>query len=592
MASGSNQSTASIPIPETFEGEYRIDGGQWQPLSQEALPELSAYDGELTARLRFDYEVAQGARLNFYLDHIGYRICINGELYMESATMDAGFLTDICGSRWEYILSPGITPEDEVEITLANPHRYGNGNAYMEFFSNLYIGPDNNQILAGYLEPFGRPIRIVALVMPIYVTMVDMVYCDGDELICNLSYVIQVVGNILSSIILCRVMGIAGVSLGSVIGCVLSMSMLIIHFFRKCSSLRFAWFISFKTLSDVVKFSMVDAGMYLFLAIQLLVFNKLIIHNFGSEYLPVLTVVTSLVEMTVIFDGLGQALEPLVAVYNGEGNTKGISASMKIAGKLAVIEGIAATVMVLVFAGLFVRLFGVSDPVLVSMAKTAVRIVAFSMPFASLCFLFTSYFLLLKRIGLAFFISMLNNLILPLMLAVPLGIIAGINGIWAGIMLSYILTVAGGALIVYRIKGELTFPLLIDPAQDQKVCIFNDRITEKDIIDMRDRAEAFLKEKKVQERTIMNVMLIIEDACLLIGEKNKGKTVTCECTLITGDEITMILRDDGVIFDITDADAHVSSLRQYVVAGIMEKQEIKKYLKTSGLNRNVFRFEG
>ena len=165
MASGSNQSTASIPIPETFEGEYRIDGGQWQPLSQEALPELSAYDGELTARLRFDYEVAQGARLNFYLDHIGYRICINGEFYMESATMDAGFLTDICGSRWEYILSPGITPEDEVEITLANPHRYGNENAYMEFFSNLYIGPDNNQILAGYLEPFGRPIRIVGLAL-------------------------------------------------------------------------------------------------------------------------------------------------------------------------------------------------------------------------------------------------------------------------------------------------------------------------------------------------------------------------------------------------------------------------------------------
>ena len=164
MASGSNQSAASIPIPETFEGEYRIDGGQWQPLSHEALPELSAYDGELTARLRFDYEVAQGARLNFYLDHIGYRICINGEFYMESATMDAGFLTDICGSRWEYILSPGITPEDEVEITLANPHRYGNENAYMEFFSNLYIGPDNNQILAGYLEPFGRPLRIAGLI--------------------------------------------------------------------------------------------------------------------------------------------------------------------------------------------------------------------------------------------------------------------------------------------------------------------------------------------------------------------------------------------------------------------------------------------
>ena len=441
-----------------------------------------------------------------------------------------------------------------------------------------------------YAEQYYRYFKFVALVMPIYVTLVDTVYCDGDELICNLSYVLQVGGNILSSVLLCRVIGIAGVSLGSVIGCVLSMSVLIIHFLRKCSSLRFVWFISLRTIFDVIKFSIVDAGMYLFLAIQLLVFNKLIIHNFGSEYLPVLTVVASLVEMTVIFDGLGQALEPLVAVYNGEGNTKGITSSMKIAGKLAVIEGIAATVLVLIFAGLFVRLFGVSDPVLASMAKTAVRIAAFSMPFAALCFLFTSYFLYMKRIGLAFFISMLNNLILPLLLAVPMGILAGINGIWAGIMLSYILTVACGALIVYRIKGKLTFPLLLDPVQNEKVCIFDARITEKEIIDMRNRAEALLREKKVQDRTIMNVMLIIEDACLLIGEKNKGKTVTCECTLITDDEITMILRDDGVIFDITDAEADVSSLRQFVVAGIMEKQQHKKYLKTSGLNRNVFRF--
>ena len=49
--------------------------------------------------------------------------------------------------------------------------------------------------------------------------------------------------------------------------------------------------------------------MYLLLAVQLLVFNKMIIHYFGSEYLPVLTVVVSLVEITVVFDGLGQALE-------------------------------------------------------------------------------------------------------------------------------------------------------------------------------------------------------------------------------------------------------------------------------------------
>ena len=443
-----------------------------------------------------------------------------------------------------------------------------------------------------YAEQYYGCFRFVALIMPIYVTLVDTVYNDGDELICRLSYALQIGGNIISSVLLCRIIGIAGVSFGSVIGCLLSMSVLIIHFFRKCSSLHFVWFISPKTLIEIIKFSAVDAGMYLLLAVQLLVFNKMIIHYFGSEYLPVLTVVVSLVEITVIFDGLGQALEPLVAVYNGEGNTKGIEVGMKIAERYAVAEGIVATVLLLVFAGLFVRLFGVEDPQLAAMAKTAVRIMAFSMPFSAVCFLFTSYYLYMKRIGLSLVITVLNDLVLPLALVVPLGILTGINGMWVGLMLSYPLATVCAAIIVNRTRGALTFPLLLDPVQNEKVCIFDARITEKEIIDMRNRAEALLREKKVQDRTIMNVMLIIEDACLLIGEKNKGKTVTCECTLITDDEITMILRDDGVIFDITDVDADVSSLRQYVVAGIMEKQESKRYLKTSGLNRNVFRFEG
>ena len=441
-----------------------------------------------------------------------------------------------------------------------------------------------------YAEQYYSRFVFVALLMPIYVTLVDTVYCDGDELICNLSYVLQVGGNILSSVLLCRMIGIAGVSMGSVIGCLLSMSVLSLHFFRKCSSMRFVWFITPRTLLDVVKFSIVDAGMYLFLAIQLLVFNKLIISGFGSQCLSILNVVVGLVQMTVVFDGLGQALEPLAAVYFGEENTRGLKNSMKIAEKLAIIEGTAATVLLLVLAGFFVRLFGVTDPVLVSMAKTAVRILAFSMPFSALCFLYTSYYLYIKRIGLAFFISMLNNLLFPLLLAVPLRYLLGINGIWVGLMLSYLLSVLGGAFLVSRIRGKLTFPLLLDPVRDEKIRLFDLQLTEKEIITMRDDVETILQEKAVDRKTILAVMLLVEEVCMLIREKNGEKPVICECTLITDEEITLIFRDDGVIFDITDCDASVTSLRQYVVAGIMEKQELKKYLKTSGLNRNVFRF--
>ena len=53
--------------------------------------------------------------------------------------------------------------------------------------------------------------------------------------------------------------------------------------------------------------------------------------------------------------------------------------------------------------------------------------------------------------------------------------------------------------------------------------------------------------------------------------------------------LTLILRDDGQIFDITDADARVSSLRSYLVSNLMTAIPNRRNLTTTGFNRNVFK---
>ena len=55
-----------------------------------------------------------------------------------------------------------------------------------------------------------------------------------------------------------------------------------------------------------------------------------------------------------------------------------------------------------------------------------------------------------------------------------------------------------------------------------------------------------------------------------------------------GDEL--FARDDGEIFDITDSDQEISSLRTFLVASIMESQSGRLNLVTTGFNRNVFQF--
>ena len=48
---------------------------------------------------------------------------------------------------------------------------------------------------------------------------------------------------------------------------------------------------------------------------------------------------------------------------------------------------------------------------------------------------------------------------------------------------------------------------------------------------------------------------------------------------------------DGEVFDITDSDARITSLRTYLVASVMEFQPKRMNLTTIGYNRNIFKFE-
>ena len=161
----SNQASLSFPLPLTFRGEYSYDGETWMPLSDEA--ELSALRSSVILRGRLDVEIAEGGCLNYYRNHIGVSMYVNGaqralDTITECASMGFGLMPSMCGRVWDSIYSPGITPEDELEIHLYNPHAHGNRTAYRDFLNTLCLGPDpeKTELLQKNLEPYGEPFRI------------------------------------------------------------------------------------------------------------------------------------------------------------------------------------------------------------------------------------------------------------------------------------------------------------------------------------------------------------------------------------------------------------------------------------------------
>ena len=155
-----NQASMPIPMSLTFTGEYSYEGDNWYPYNKDS--DMSALDGDVTVKGHFDAEIPEGAILNFYCNHIGVSMYVNGEhVYMDVPTEIKNYGIDLmpsmCGKRWEQVLCPAITIEDEVEFHFINYHKYGNKEAYKELLSTCLIAPLDKTVLETYLKPYIDP---------------------------------------------------------------------------------------------------------------------------------------------------------------------------------------------------------------------------------------------------------------------------------------------------------------------------------------------------------------------------------------------------------------------------------------------------
>lgn len=171
-----NNNQAFMPIPKEYAliGEYSYDGENWYPYSDDS--EISSYVGDLIVRGHLDSDVPEGGMMNFFCNHIGVSIYVNGEiLYMDIATEIKNYGIDLmpsmCGKYWAQLLCPEITMEDEIEFRFTNYHIHGNKNAYKEALSSMMMTPSDNTILEVYLKPYMEPFERAGYALMIVAVM-------------------------------------------------------------------------------------------------------------------------------------------------------------------------------------------------------------------------------------------------------------------------------------------------------------------------------------------------------------------------------------------------------------------------------------
>ena len=127
-----------------FEGEYKIGEKEWKVYRQGDHIPANQGDVFLKGRLKMRLEkqnidvgeVKSGSRIALYCDHIMVKIQEKGynpfDLGMETMRYEI-----TCAKQWGGYIWQG--EESEVEISIHNPHKFGNRNAVDEMLENMYI---------------------------------------------------------------------------------------------------------------------------------------------------------------------------------------------------------------------------------------------------------------------------------------------------------------------------------------------------------------------------------------------------------------------------------------------------------------------
>lgn len=429
-----------------------------------------------------------------------------------------------------------------------------------------------------------------ALLEPLAFYLSSLCYADGDGRLSAFAYGAQLVGNCALSVPLTMKFGYAGCAVGTTIGHIAAVAVLLLHLRRAENSLAFVRHFSLADSGRICVCALGDASIRLCQAVLTLLLNLYVIARFGEGRLPVLAAALAVLGLSEAFDGVATAAQPLASVYIGESNDRLTRRIMRLAARVATAEGIALTLLLAVWPGLVTGLVGLSDPALVGPAQLAVRLVALGLVGTAFVMLLNSYYTFRVREGLAVGLTALATLILPAALFPAAGHLFGETGVWAALAASPYAALALVAAYVTAKGGRGAFPLLLDRAHERASRVYDLVLEPADVCRVSAALGKFLAVRRgLDARKAGLTSLLIEEALMLIRERNAGRRIHAELTVTWEKGVTIVVRDDGRLFDLTDADTAVSSLRAYLVSNLMVAIPARRNMTTTGFNRNVFK---
>lgn len=238
-------------------------------------------------------------------------------------------------------------------------------------------------------------------------------------------------------------MGMAGAAIASVIGSLITMAILVTHFFSDRNTLKTVRVLDLQKAWQIVVNGGSSFLMEMANGIVIFLFNRQLLTYVGDMGVVVYGIISnSALVVNSVCNGIGQAVQPILAVNYGAGKKERVAETKRLGVIAAAVAGISFMVVGLSVPQLITEAFVAPTKEILGMAVPAVRLYFLSFSAMGFNILFSTYFQSVMKPVYALAICLLRGLVLSGLFVFLLPVLFGVNGIWVTMAVAEFLTLA------------------------------------------------------------------------------------------------------------------------------------------------------
>lgn len=412
-------------------------------------------------------------------------------------------------------------------------------------------------------------------------------FAEGMERACLIAAGAAFFVNIILDIVLCKIIGVRGIGLATTLGTLASIFVQLYYLTGGRSQLQFNWYWSLKKTWQGIFYSFYHSVDTLCISILPLILSMQTINYFGEEKLIIVTVAVNLLTLIIaVYTGLVDCLQPMVCQYHAENNLHSVIKTMKVGMFATVAISLIMTAAGMIFADFLPAMFGVEDEILADEAAVAMRYFLPFTTFLGCTLMLANYYIYIEKLNYGALIKILLLLILPCV-GMVIGGQFSLNIFWLGVGISF----AAAYLLNFILTKSRAGLLMIDAENLSRQISYDIDATFEEVMALTHKIDDELTRRNIADKTRNKVVLCVEEFGLHAVERAGENIFQLEFSILIGDKITLIIRDNGEPYDVIKvAEEGKFNFREFFIEGVTANVISRQYFASGDENRVFLQF--